>query len=594
MNHFPQPPESLTTRQVECISCRELFVVSEDQYRNHRGHTREWRLVTNTYPETQLRYQPDRRRRPITPESRAEPVHDFDPLPNPFGDYVYINCPRCGADNRNWVKIRFEEKFHRVLENKNSWFTIGLGLAIILAILAFFVSSNYSHLEETLAYKYRIAFAVVVLIAGTVPLWIIPLRWREWRDFIHSQTVVKERSLWRKIPPPFRRSLTLFVVLVVGVPLLAFVALPWLLDEVQTAVLAEPNMPLIEQVDELRVSLDEANLESGEDTAVVQAALNELNTIALVSGEACSASKVVPIAADVEALPRTGLAQPVVEALNRATNDLNQVIATSGSFCRSNWMDAALHDLQIAADASQFCVSLSCPLHKRQIREQYDKLIALDPFRADTPVGVELSEMGEIEEVLDANIALLSRSDEPGTVAYITKQVDLIHNALEAEEVNWFTVGVTFLNDWGWFTALASFMAITIAVATTDNYIRRVDKQLPRPVYYSVSNMMRVALWEANRALEIGDVVRRIQWTTIRRNEKGGVDLIGLFRDPPEVVDGRLQTKVRAQEYRIRTDRWCKIEDAIVVDKQVDVPANSPIFVHTEDVSAGSDQRVAL
>ena len=95
----------------------------------------------------------------------------------------------------------------------------------------------------------------------------------------------------------------------------------------------------------------------------------------------------------------------------------------------------------------------------------------------------------------------------------------------------------------------------------------RANRQLPHPIYANAANMVRVTLWEVRRALEIKVYFDRIQWMMTQRNEAGGIDLEGLFRDPPEFLpNGRLDNMVRVQKYLISTDRWCRITSARIVD----------------------------
>ena len=56
------------------------------------------------YPDINLRYQ-DRSRRPVVPQNRAIPSQNSEPYEQRDDNHHSINCPRCGADNRNWLHI---------------------------------------------------------------------------------------------------------------------------------------------------------------------------------------------------------------------------------------------------------------------------------------------------------------------------------------------------------------------------------------------------------------------------------------------------------------------------------------------------------
>ena len=579
MSQFPELPETLSTRQVECISCREIFVVSEDQYLFAGRKSREWRLAVNGYPETHLRYQPNRGRRAVTPEARAEPAFDYDPLPTPPNEIVYVNCPRCGVDNRNWIKIRYIEKFHTLWTQR--WI-IGGGvvLALFLAIAAYFAYQG----EGDISQRYKSTFFMVVFIAGILPIFIIPRRWRAWRDFKYATPLLKQQSRWEKIPPPVRKSILLFAGLVVGLPLFFFILLPWMLSGLTAVLTFEPQGTLVEQIDQLDEEL-EAGIKGADDLAVVQVAMNQLNEIGQRNSEACNASNLIPIMSEMERFQLGGVVESATKAIVRSKASLNQLIQNNQSFCNSDWIKTSLLDLNVAAKTDPFCkAGARCQLKPEHLLDVYEEIELLDPTLSSTAVPINLQDTNEVNTVLTSILTLVSQSPSAQVESEIRQQIQSINGWITPQNNNWFTAGVQFLIDWSWFTGLASLISIGIALWATDRYIRQVDEHLPRPVFYSAANMTRIAIWESNRALEIGETIRRIQWTAVHRNHNGGIDLVGLFRDPPEFVDGRLQTKVRAQEYRIQTDRWCKIENATIIDKMVDIPANSPIFVHPPDV----------
>ncbi|MCB8949218.1 MAG: hypothetical protein H6653_14490 [Ardenticatenaceae bacterium] len=64
---------------------------------------------------------------------------------------------------------------------------------------------------------------------------------------------------------------------------------------------------------------------------------------------------------------------------------------------------------------------------------------------------------------------------------------------------------------------------------------------------------------------------------------KGGINLVGLHRDPPEFdAYGRaIGETVRAQKYVVETDMWGRIIKATIHDTHVQRPAGGPDFVYT-------------
>jgi Skp family chaperone for outer membrane proteins len=135
-----------------------------------------------------------------------------------------------------------------------------------------------------------------------------------------------------------------------------------------------------------------------------------------------------------------------------------------------------------------------------------------------------------------------------------------------------------FLALWGVVVGTPTLVAVLIGMAAVKQFVNRVDQQLPPPVYFSVANMTRLVTWEARQALEIGNQHFDIQWMSVDRNDAGGLDLVGLFRDPPEFdMHGQVRSPlVRAQRHTIHTDKWGRVSEAIIEDVTVPIPAGAP------------------
>lgn len=124
---------------------------------------------------------------------------------------------------------------------------------------------------------------------------------------------------------------------------------------------------------------------------------------------------------------------------------------------------------------------------------------------------------------------------------------------------------------WLMFVSLASGTAVTVAALAVQYYVYTIDAQLPKPLFRSMSRMTQVVTWEANRSLKIQGNINRVQWTSVRYNPQGGIDLTGLLRDMPDKdSEGNLiGNTVRAQQYIIRTDLWGNILTARIKDTRV-------------------------
>ncbi|MBK8986944.1 MAG: magnesium transporter [Chloroflexi bacterium] len=100
---LPSPPDTLVVRQLECVSCQEKFAITED-HPNSKRRSRHADAAPDILAVTQMRYDPNRSLRTVLPETRSMPRSV--PADNQAENGpTHINCPRCGADNRNWLHL---------------------------------------------------------------------------------------------------------------------------------------------------------------------------------------------------------------------------------------------------------------------------------------------------------------------------------------------------------------------------------------------------------------------------------------------------------------------------------------------------------
>jgi hypothetical protein len=146
---------------------------------------------------------------------------------------------------------------------------------------------------------------------------------------------------------------------------------------------------------------------------------------------------------------------------------------------------------------------------------------------------------------------------------------------------------IDFWKEWLYVGSLTSITSSVFALLGVNAVLSKVNNQLPRPIYANTANMVRVTLWETRRALEINEFFDRIQWTLTKRNDSGGIDMEGYFRDPPEFLpNGQLDEEVRVQKYLISTDRWCVITKAEIIDGKKPRPAGGISFSMPPSVPA--------
>lgn len=95
---LPSYPSVFTTRHINCVSCKEKIAITE-------GRDGQWFVRAGTPQTVNLHYEARRQQRSVVPTSRQiqQPV---DGRITPPQSYELINCPRCGADNRNWLALK--------------------------------------------------------------------------------------------------------------------------------------------------------------------------------------------------------------------------------------------------------------------------------------------------------------------------------------------------------------------------------------------------------------------------------------------------------------------------------------------------------
>ncbi len=100
---LPSPPHTHVVRQLECVSCRENFAVAASDP-NARKQPGDHHVLPDSMAVTQMRYAPQRSQRAVIPETRSAPQSPAQDN-QVKNEHCYINCPRCGADNRNWLQL---------------------------------------------------------------------------------------------------------------------------------------------------------------------------------------------------------------------------------------------------------------------------------------------------------------------------------------------------------------------------------------------------------------------------------------------------------------------------------------------------------
>lgn len=249
MLNLPEPPPTRITRQLTCVSCKETFFISEDDPVNNRTHTSNnsgngngnnsepdsnasdnnnvnehsnWQMPINGAFNIQLRYQEDRTQRSVISDSHAQPQQttykNWEDLQR-----EHINCPRCGADNRNWLnllnpisgsgRLIWTQRFPAAFK--------GIVFSIILLLIVFIAWSNTN--ISGMSTPRKTTLLAFVLIAAALPAleltksshWLDLRNDRHLRQLGQANGVNKEVGLWL-------RGFLLFLICTFIIPVVLF------------------------------------------------------------------------------------------------------------------------------------------------------------------------------------------------------------------------------------------------------------------------------------------------------------------------------------------------------------------------------------
>lgn len=487
MFNLPDFPDVYTTRHITCVSCKEKFAVTEGHQAPNPNDS-VWRMRPNVPNTINLYYEDRRQQRPVVPTSRQTPLppEGLIGTQQPFSFTPQaINCPRCGADNRNWLAltrsgnlpqhILWQQRFSGVF----SAFYVGAAFVVLAIVLIFLLEI---HLGKAAIMLVFIPAAILGII------WEITREWDALRENRHVRHILpktknKEKELWL-------RGFALVGIFTVVLPVLFFSLTPTAFRTLRELIEDNPE--------------------------------NEVNVAAT------AVSQVLNQQIDATEEEFAAIADEMQELINSLPKeDLPQIEAE---------LEALSNKLANSVDVSA---------------------ISMEQLQAENAAAIEARRNEEMAAVTNAR----------------KRVINGLADGLVAD--------MKFLVLWGLVVGIPSFVTVFISMAALKRFVGRVDRDLPPLIFYSVANMTRLVTWEARQALEVGEQHFKIQWTSVERNEQGGIDLVGLFRDPPEFdIFGQVRSPmVRAQRHIIHTDKWCRVVNASITDVMVPIPAGAPAGV---------------
>lgn len=500
MLNLPEPPRTRISRQLTCVSCHEQFTIAEDDPVRDGRRSSNWQLPTNHYPDIQLRYQSNRARRATVPEAHAIPKPDDLAFRKWRGERrESLHCPRCGADNRNWLNIinpptRQQTKIvSKWLKNKKImpvyW---QIACYVDLAILAGI--ALYGLFAEIPTKRIGLILIVVAFLIGLLPIFVEPV-----------PAIVKLRTWWQKF----------------GMASFGLLA---------TAVLV----------------IFAANNHFAEKPGEIGRSILFLLSVALAG--------IVPTLVMIGIWRR----QREYKTL-RAVVPARSILDNISPQMRIWWAYTMLF-LVIVPGFFFILVPGTFHLFSTAVKLQEE--------------SPEITLDEDVAPFQDLFILFLIRPDRLEEVAQTVEQnilqqvEDRIETANEAKKdlPPWLGADEDFFRTWFKYVLAASIAALIFTPTAVNRYIRRINQQVPPPIFHSVANMTRVVVWEAKHALEIGEEVQNMQWTAVQRNKLGGINLAGSYRDNNSPTQGAdpLTTRVLAEHYEIISDRWGRIVEANV------------------------------
>ncbi|MFO7683158.1 MAG: hypothetical protein R6X34_24250, partial [Chloroflexota bacterium] len=575
--------------QIECVSCKEIFIVSEDYGGTPNGHSDHWHMPAEGPAHTDMHYHAPVAMQRVNPPPRA--VAQINPSPILTWDRsqrAAINCPRCGTDNRNWLRLAYAPLPASRLDalklnfKRYSLTTIGGIVSLILMVLLIYRASNS---KQPLAY---LPMIICTFLVGFISVFSIPANWQRVREHRIVTTYNKSLPFFDQIPPALRQGLLYLGVFVFLIPFVAYWLLPNLLS------LARPaEKSLARRIDETLVALDEGNLKSlamEHSTQIIPAenAVLSLKDMLEENQLLCDSAVVGPMIANLESIKQQNLGKETDPLVNEAIASLRRLQTTENAYeCDSAKVTAAVWALgQLLQSRWDQCDTLT-PTSPGSVAQLMPdtappETATPDPIKAGVCNQAAVIAMVSYIQTLGSPEKYALTGDLPVDIKKILQEVRLlvqetenpqIHNLAAAElavldsVITYANNGpdtslsmVTIFSTWFKFVGVSGLVAVITAVVATNSYVNQVNAHLPRPLCSNISKLTRVVMCEARQSLEINGNFDRIEWSQARRNAQGGINLKGHLCPPsngePEEQNGR----VRAICYTLESDLWGHIK----------------------------------
>ncbi|MAT97664.1 MAG: hypothetical protein CL608_11015 [Anaerolineaceae bacterium] len=247
---------------------------------------------------------------------------------------------------------------------------------------------------------------------------------------------------------------------------------------------------------------------------------------------------------------------------------VSQTISNIGELSNER-LEESQENLQTIKEEMQALLTQAPPQTSPQFEEE------LDAFSKELDAVVTEAN-NALEQSMSDGLASLEaeRETEMATIAAATEESMTTFREDFLAELRLLVV-------WGGLLGGATLITVIVAFSNVTTFIKKLNAHLPLPIFHSVAGMTRLVIWEAKKALELEGNMQHIQWVKVERNAEGGINLVGLHRDPPSFnAQGEaFGETVRAQKYVVHTNMWGRIVKANIYDTRVPRPAGGPEFV---------------
>lgn len=579
MFHFPHPPDTLVTRQIECVSCKEVFIISEDYAQPDPQRSDHWRMPSEQPAHTELRHHSEPTHQTVLPFARTTPNQDSSPILNwNRSQRTFINCPRCGTDNRNWLRISYAPPPGNWWKRFSSR-TKRFGLTAISYALTLFLLLRLLWRESVNDNLIAYGILLVIMVLGTfIPILAITGQWRAVRTHKIVSKFDKTQSFYSQISPTLKQGVFYFALFVLMIPFLIYILLP------RTTDTFIKEKPLVERIDQIMVQLNEENLlklqaEENNSLAPTENALVSMQGLMHKNLFLCNPDAIDSVLTKLGGINTQSLAPETAVLVENGVYHLNKLqIAVQNGTCTPNLVANAIIPLStLYAEEWQKCTSGTAS----QMAQDPD---CSDPVIASMVTYVQtVGDPGEplflgtiadeIQLTLKDARAVVQETNDPAVIARIESEVAIIEKAIDrANNGSSATPGTsTMLNTWMKYVGLSCLVAVITAVVATEIYVGQINHHLPKPLCSSIPNMTRVVQWELGRSLESLEELKGVNWTGAERNRHGGINLQGLRRAPNDTAIGNY---VRAQKYIVSSDIWGNLLQTAVTHVRV------PIAIH--------------